>query len=97
MFTRTGSSPESYASWYTRVTLPMLLPAPAWSLIGEGRSYTRLEPTPRVGEHTREVLQVFGYDDAEIQRLYDLRIAHDFLPAMGSRDVYFHRQERVNS
>ncbi len=72
--------------------LPIVLPAPAWVAVGEDHSYRRLAPTPKVGEHTREVLAELGYSDREIERLYALRVAHDYLPAIGSRELYFHRQ-----
>ena len=32
-----------------------------------------------------------------LDTFYELRVAHDFLPAMGSRDVYFHRQEKISA
>ena len=46
-----------------------MLPAPAWSLVGDERSYTRLEPTPRVGEHTREILSELDYGAERIEKL----------------------------
>jgi len=74
--------------------LPLLLPAPAWVLIGTDRSYRRLQPTARVGAHTRDVLRELGYDEEKIDRLYSLRVAHDFLPAIGSPAAFFHQPER---
>ena len=75
--------------------LPIVLPAPAWVQVGSDHSYRRLSPTPIVGQHTREVLGELGYDEGEIERLYALRVAHDFLPAIGNPASYFHRPQRV--
>ena len=74
--------------------LPINVPAPEWVLVGDERTYRRLAPAARVGAHTREVLRELDLPEAEIERLYALRIAHDFLPAIGSVDRYFHAPRR---
>ena len=74
--------------------LPIVLPAPEWVQIGPDRSVRRLSPVRRVGADTRDVLRELGYADAEIERLVSLRVAHDFLPAIGSADAFFHQPER---
>lgn len=76
--------------------LPILAPAPTWVRVGASASYRRVGPAPRVGAHTREVLAELGYAEGEIDRLYALRVAHDFLPAIGGPDAYFHQPERPN-
>ena len=73
--------------------LPITLPAPAWVQIGSDHAYRRLHPTRRIGADTREVLRDLGYDEEEIERLVALRVAHDFLPAIGSTELFFHHPE----
>jgi crotonobetainyl-CoA:carnitine CoA-transferase CaiB-like acyl-CoA transferase len=75
--------------------LPMVLPAPAWVQVGPDQSYRRLAPTPKVGEHTCEVLAELGYSESEIERLLALRVAHEYLPAIGDRETYFFRQQKL--
>ena len=75
--------------------LPIVLPAPAWVQVGPRHSYQRLAPTPIVGSHTREVLVELGYEERQIERLYALRVAHDFLPAIGNGEAYFFQPQRV--
>ncbi|MCG8592389.1 MAG: CoA transferase [Proteobacteria bacterium] len=77
--------------------LPLLLPAPAWVQVGADRSYRRLTPTPRVGAHTAEVLADLGYTTEEVDELRRLRVAYDFLPAIGTPDSYFFAQQKVES
>lgn len=76
--------------------LPIVLPAPAWVQLGEMHSYRRLSPTPKVGEHTREILAELGYSPTEIERLFQLRVAHDYLPAIGTPDAYFYHQQKAD-
>ena len=75
--------------------LPIVLPSPAWVQIGPRHSYRRLAPTPIVGQHTREVLVELGYDEQQIERLFELRVAHDYLPAIGNAEAYFFHPLRV--
>ncbi len=69
--------------------IPMMLPAPTWARIGENASYKRLTPAPRVGEHTREILAELGYAPTDIEHLVDIKVAHDYLPALESADKHF--------
>ncbi len=74
--------------------LPVKLLAPNYVRIGEDRSWLRLGAAPRFGENTTEILSELGYDDDEIQELIRLRVAHEFLPQFGSKDVYYFEPER---
>ena len=68
---------------------PVALPSTAWATIDEKHSYKRLTPTPKVGAHTKEVLAQMGYSKEEIAELIRIRVAHEYLPAIGSKDKYF--------
>ena len=48
-----------------------------------------------MGQHTREVLVELGYDEQQIERLFELRVAHDYLPAIGNAEAYFFHPLRV--
>lgn len=76
--------------------VPVVLPEPAWVLVGPDRSYRRLAPTPVVGAHTREVLAEAGLTVAAIDHLYEARIAHDHLPAVAPGH-YFHQPRVVST
>ena len=71
---------------------PVILPAPTWVRIGEHNSYKRLSPGPRLGEHTKEILQELGYEKSEIAELIRLKIAHEYMTELGSKDAYFFDQ-----
>ncbi len=73
--------------------IPMIHPAPTWVRVGEEHSYCRLAVAPRRGEHTRKILEELGYEETYIAELYRLGIAHDYIPAMGSKDKYFFQPE----
>jgi crotonobetainyl-CoA:carnitine CoA-transferase CaiB-like acyl-CoA transferase len=75
--------------------LPVVLPAPAWAQVGEAHSYRRLSPAPRVGAHTRELLAELGYSREAVDKLFALGVAHDYLPAIGDAERYFHQQEKA--
>ncbi len=62
--------------------------APTWTRIGEDHSYRRLTPALRYGDSSRDILTELGYRDEEIDRLICLRVSHDYLPAMGSKEAY---------
>lgn len=72
--------------------LPVILPSPSWVRVGDPPTCKRLTPAPRVGQHTRELLAELGYSQPEIDELINRKVAHDFLPVLGSRDAYFFEQ-----
>ncbi len=69
--------------------LPVTLPAPTWVRIGEQQSYKRCRPSPRRGEHTRQVLFELGYSEEEIAEMIATKVAHEFLPSLGRPEAYF--------
>ena len=73
---------------------PVILPAPTWVRIGENHSYKRLSPSPRLGEHTKEILQELGYNDAQIDELIRLKIAHEYMTELGGKDKYFFEPDK---
>ncbi|NIB38945.1 hypothetical protein HBA55_05065 [Pseudomaricurvus alkylphenolicus] len=74
--------------------LPMILPLPAWVRCGEDLHYQKLSPTPKVGQHTRQVLQELGYTETQIAEFYEQEVAWDYLPAIGNRNDYFFVQKK---
>ena len=68
---------------------PVILPAPTWVRIGEHHSYKRLSPGPRLGKHSKEILQELGYEESEIAELIRLKIAHEYMTELGGKDAYF--------
>ncbi len=67
---------------------PFTLLAPDHVRVGQDQTYWRITPAPRFGEHTREVLQELGYTQEEIDKLVHLKIAHDYFPMFGRKDIY---------
>lgn len=67
----------------------LVLPLPSWVRTGDDREYSKLSPTPRVGQHSREILVELGYSDSDCEALYRQKIVHDFLPAIGNDSDYF--------
>jgi len=74
---------------------PLVLPLPSWVRCGDNRHYRKLQPAPKVGQHTRVILQELGYSDAEVEALYQQQVAWDYLPAIGNSEDYFFVQEKV--
>ncbi len=68
---------------------PIVNLAPTWVRIGEDHNYKRLTPALRYGQHTREILAELGYSEAEIDTLIQLRISHEYFPAVGGMDYFF--------
>ena len=62
--------------------------APDFVRVGEDHSYWRVSPAPRLGEHTREILEELDYSNSEITELIQLKAAHEFFPVMGSKRIY---------
>jgi len=63
--------------------------APTWVRIGENHSYKRLFTTPKYGEHTKIILAELNYSEDEIEELIRIKVAHEYLPPMGSKESYF--------
>ena len=70
--------------------VPVTLPAPAWVRVGEEQSYLRRTPSPRRGQHSREIMAELGYAEADINELIALGVVHEYLPELGSKDVYYY-------
>jgi len=68
---------------------PVLFTAPTWVRVGESRSYRRLSPAPRLGQHTAEVLQAIGYSEQEVAELVRIKVAHEYFSALGGREKFF--------
>ncbi len=63
--------------------------SPNYVRVGEDKSYLRVNPPPRMGEHTIPILEGLGYDDQQIQELIRLNISHEYMPALGSKKAYY--------
>ena len=72
---------------------PIVFVAPSWVRVGEAGSYKRLTPAPRYGQHTTEILRELGYSEDQIESLICLKVSHEYLPVIGSKDRYFWGQE----
>ena len=68
---------------------PVTFLAPTWVRVGENQSYKRLTPSPYYGQHTKEILAELGYTEKEITELIRIKVSHEYLPGMGSKDSYF--------
>ncbi len=64
------------------------------AVVGEERSWKRLTPAPRYGEHTSEILRELGYEKDEINEWLRLKASHDYLPGIGSKSKYFYEVEK---
>ena len=76
---------------------PIIMPEMTWVRVGENQSYKRLTPTPKVGANSREVLLNLGYSEEEVAELIRIKVVHEYLPAIGSKDKYFFEPESLNS
>lgn len=63
--------------------------APNWVRVGEEHSYKRLNPAPKLGEQTTEILAELGYKKNEISELLRLKVAFEFLPTLGKSSYFF--------
>ena len=73
---------------------PIILPEITWVRVGENQSYKRLTPTPRIGANTTEILLDLGYSEEEVAELIRIKVVHEYLPAIGSKDKYFFEPEK---
>ncbi len=69
--------------------VPVTLLAPSYVRVGEQQSWHRLHTGPRMGEHTVQILSELGYTDDEIRELINIRVAHEYFPAFGGKDVFY--------
>ena len=76
--------------------LPITTLAPNYVRIGENHSWYRVPASKRVGEDTKTILLELGYSNEEIKKLIRLRAVHEYMPQLGSKDIYFLGQEKVN-
>jgi len=72
---------------------PVTLLAPNYVRVGEGQTWKRLRPGPRLGEQTAEILKELGYSENDIDELIKASVCCDYLPAFGSRDVFVFKPE----
>ena len=73
---------------------PIILPEITWVRVGENQSYKRLTPTPRIVANTTEILLDLGYSEEEVAELIRIKVVHEYLPAIGSKDKYFFEPEK---
>jgi len=69
--------------------LPITHLSPNWVRVGEEQSYKLLSPSPRRGAHTKEVLSELGYSGNEIEEFLRIKVAYEYLPALGNKEAYF--------
>ena len=73
---------------------PIILAAPHSVRVGENHSVKRLRVAPRLGENTIDILKELGYNEKEIAELIRTKVSHEYLPALGSKDVYYFGQKK---
>ncbi len=76
---------------------PVIVPGATWARIGEEQTYKRLSPAVRWGDDTRAILADIGCSENEIDNLFRLRVAHDYLPALGGKDTYFFKGPSISN
>ena len=75
---------------------PVSLSALNYTIVGEDKSWMRLAPAPYLGQHTREILGRLGFDENAIDALFRLGTAHEYLPRLKKKGVYFYEPMRGN-
>ena len=76
--------------------LSVTFAGPTWVRIGESHNYKRLHAAPTLGQDTTKVLAELGYSEEEIATMLRLRIAFEYIPAMGSKDAMIYQPELHN-
>ena len=74
--------------------MPVILIGPNWVRVGEAHSYKRLTPAPRIGEHTKSILEELGYKQKKIKELLCNGVVFEYLPALGNNDAYLFTQKK---
>ena len=72
-----------------------IVATPSWVRVGEQQSYRRRAAPARMGSCSREILAELGYEQAEIEELIRLRIAHEFHPGVGNKEDYLFTPESL--
>ena len=76
---------------------PITLMNPKYVRIGDRRTYRRLAPAPRFGQHSREILKEVGYSEVEVSELVRIGAVYTYLTQLSGEDDYFFEPVKVKA